>query len=56
VYRGRWLVRVFQGNLPALPFWRGAIAEYSDHAFREDVRIIRDRPWSYFTFDNSARS
>jgi predicted acetyltransferase len=56
VYRGRWLVRVFQGNVPALPFWRGAIAEYSDHAFREDVRTIRDRPWSYFTFDNSARS
>jgi predicted acetyltransferase len=51
-YRGRWLVRVFQGNLPALPFWRGAIADYSDGAFDEDVRTVRDRRWSYFTFDN----
>ena len=53
-YRGRWLVRVFQGNVPALPFWRGAIAEYTDRAFNEDVRTVRDRQWSYFTFDNSA--
>jgi len=53
LHRGRWLVRVFQGNVPALPFWRGAIAEYTNHAFREDVRTVRDRPWSYFTFDNS---
>ena len=49
-YPGRWLVRVYQGNLPALPFWRSAIADYTDHAAREDVRIVRDRPLSYFTF------
>jgi predicted acetyltransferase len=53
-YSGRWVVRVFQGNVPALPFWRGAIAEYTDHAYREEVRSIRERPWSYFTFDNSG--
>jgi predicted acetyltransferase len=49
-YPGTWLVRVFQGNVPAIPFWRGAIAEYSDRDYREEVRSVRDRPWSYFTF------
>jgi len=53
-YRGRWVVRVFQGNVPAVPFWRGAIAEYTDRAYHEEIRNIRDRPWSYFTFDNSG--
>jgi predicted acetyltransferase len=55
-YPGRWLVRVFQGNLPALPFWRGAIADYSDGVFDEDVRTVRERRWSYFTFDNGRRA
>ena len=54
-YPGRWLVRVFQGNLPALPFWRGAIAGYTNGEYREEVRTVRERQWSYFTFDNSAR-
>ena len=53
-YPGRWLVRVFQGNVPAVPFWRGAIAEYTEHRYREDVRTAHDRQWSWFTFDNSA--
>ena len=54
VYRGRWLVRVFQGNVPAVPFWRGAIAQYTNHSFAEETRTVRDRQWSYFTFDNST--
>ena len=55
-YPGPWLVRVFQGNVPALPFWRSAIADYTNHAYVEDVRTVRDRPWSYFTFTTENRT
>lgn len=51
---GGWLIRVYQGNLPALPFWRGAIAAYTRGEFREEVRAVKDRPWSYFTFNTPA--
>jgi predicted acetyltransferase len=49
-YPGRWLVRVFQGNRPAVPFWRSAIGAYTDGAFAEEVRDVAGRSWSYFTF------
>lgn len=51
---GRWLVRVFRGNLPALPFWRGAIADYTGGAFDEELREVNGRQWSWFTFDNTV--
>ena len=51
---GGWLVRVYQGNLPALPFWRGAIADYTRGEFGEEVRAVGDRSWSYFTFNTRA--
>lgn len=47
---GPWLVRVYRGNLPALPFWRGCVAEYSSGAFREQERDANHKRWSYFTF------
>lgn len=50
-YPGPWLVRVFQGNLPALPFWRATISEYTAGAFAEEVREVGKRRWSYFTFE-----
>jgi predicted acetyltransferase len=50
-YPGKWLVRVYQGNRPAMPFWRGAIARYTGGRFHEEVRSVSDRSWSYFTFD-----
>lgn len=53
-YPGPWLVRVFQGNLPALPFWRAAITEYTGGAFEEEVRDVGERRWSYFTFEARA--
>ncbi len=55
-YPGPWLVRVYQGNLPALPFWRDAIREFTDGQFREEVRSLQDRAWSYFTFDSAGGS
>jgi predicted acetyltransferase len=53
-YPGPWLVRVFQGNLPALPFWRGAVAAHARGIFGEETCIVEGNPWSYFTFDNSS--
>lgn len=50
-YPGRWLVRVYQGNPPAMRFWREAIAQYTAGRFGEEVRIVADRSWSYFTFE-----
>jgi predicted acetyltransferase len=47
---GPWLVRVYRGNLPALPFWRGCVADYSGGRFRELERESNDKLWSYFTF------
>ena len=49
-YPGDWLVRVLQGNLPAMPFWRGIIATRTANEFHEEARISNQRPWSYFTF------
>ncbi len=50
-YPGLWLVRVFQGNLPALPFWRGTITDYTGGEFAEEIRTVGERRWSYFTFE-----
>lgn len=54
-YPGPWLVRVLQGNLPALPFWRGIVAEYTGTKYREEVRAVDGRPWSYFSFDGDGQ-
>ena len=56
-YPGEWLVRVFQDNLPAMPFWRSTIAAYSGDRFDEDVRTVNDHLWSYFSLhSNDTRS
>jgi predicted acetyltransferase len=49
-YPGEWLVRVFHGNVPALPFWRRVIDLRTQGAGREDVRLLDARTWSWFTF------
>jgi len=53
-YRVPWLVRVLQRNLPALPFWRRVVEAYTGARYREEMRTIGDRSWSYFTFDVSG--
>ncbi|MEM7365160.1 MAG: GNAT family N-acetyltransferase [Pseudomonadota bacterium] len=50
-YPGPWLVRVFQPNLPAIPFWRNTISRYSQGAFEEVVHEKNGFPWSHFSFD-----
>jgi predicted acetyltransferase len=52
---GPWLVRVYQGNVPALPFWRNMIDDYTGGRFREEVLQVKERPWSYFWFDSATR-
>jgi predicted acetyltransferase len=54
-YPGRWLVRVYQGNPPALAFWREVVADHTRGAFREETRSLSGRSWSYFSFDRSTR-
>lgn len=54
-FPGPWLVRVYRGNLPALPFWRTVIDRYTGGRFHELEHIGDDgRAWSYFTFGNGA--
>jgi predicted acetyltransferase len=50
-YPGKWLVRVYQGNRPAIPFWQRAIARYTDGRFLEEERSVSGRAWSYFSFE-----
>jgi predicted acetyltransferase len=52
---GRWIVRVFEGNVPAVPFWRGAIARYTGGDYHEERRQHNARPWVFFTFSNVER-
>lgn len=47
---GPWLVRVFRGNRPAVPFWRKTVAAYTSGRYQEHEREAYDRLWSYFSF------
>lgn len=47
---GDWLVRVFQPNQPALPFWRNVISDFTDGSFSEETREKAGHNWSYFRF------
>lgn len=53
-YPGRWLVRVFQRNLPAVPFWRSTVAAFTANKYDEQVVEVNGRPWSYFRFDTGG--
>jgi len=47
---GEWLVRVLEANAPALVFWRNAVSRYSHGSYREEHRIVNQRPWRFFRF------
>ena len=51
---GRWLVRVYEPNVPAVPFWRGTIAAFTNQDFTEERRLIDGKPWRFFTFDSAS--
>ncbi len=55
-FPGPWLVRVYHGNVPAMRFWASAIADYTCGHYREEVRSISGKTWSYFTFASFANS
>ena len=50
-YAGLWLVRVYQNNLPALPFWRNIINRHSNGHSLESVCLLEGKSWSHFTFE-----
>jgi predicted acetyltransferase len=51
--KGNWLIRVYDGNKPAVPFWRRTIAGYTDK-FTEDTIDKEGSTWLNFRFDNSS--
>lgn len=53
LYPGKWVVRVLQRNLPALPFWRAAVSGYTRGAFDEDIHEVEGLRWSCFTFQKN---
>jgi predicted acetyltransferase len=49
---GFGLVRVFQANRPALPFWRKTIARFTNGEYEEEVREKNGNLWSFFKFES----
>ncbi len=54
MHPGQWLVRVYEGNLPAIPFWRKIISRYTNDRQIEERRIANNKAWAYFHFNNSV--
>lgn len=50
---GRWIVRVSEGNLGALRFWEGIIAEYTRGAATQLKRPGNPSAWRVFSFDSA---
>jgi predicted acetyltransferase len=51
---GRWVVRVSEGNQPALPFWEGVIRAYSGDRFSSSTRPGRPHAWRVYAFESGA--
>jgi len=49
-YPGEWLVRVLELNVPAVSFWRAAVADHSGGSYQEEARIVNGQPWRFFRF------
>ena len=54
MHPGQWLVRVYERNLPAIPFWRKAISSYTQDRQIEERRSVNGKPRSFFHFKNNA--
>ncbi len=50
---GRWRVRVFEGNLPAVPFWRRIVGSYSNGTHSEERLLNNGKHWAVFSFTNA---
>jgi predicted acetyltransferase len=51
-FPGRWIVRVSEGNIDALPFWTRVIAEYTRGAATESRRSGSPNVWRVFSFES----
>jgi len=54
MHPGQWLVRVYEGNVPAIPFWRKIISRYANDRQIEERRIVNGKAWSFFQFKSDA--
>jgi predicted acetyltransferase len=54
MHPGEWLVRVYEGNVPAIPFWRKIISRYANDRQIEERRIVNGKAWSFFHFKSGA--
>lgn len=52
---GAWIVRVSEGNRPAVPFWTRVIAEFSGGAAAEFSREGQPHAWRVFAFESVAK-
>ena len=52
-FPGRWIVRVSEGNLGALPFWADVIAEFTCGAATESRRPGNPHAWRVFSFESA---
>tara|TARA_E500000331_G_scaffold356870_1_gene416563 strand:- start:520 stop:999 length:480 start_codon:yes stop_codon:yes gene_type:complete len=52
--RGDWIVRFFEGNLPAVPFWRKALSAYTSDV-TEERESVEGFDWRYFQFESPGR-
>ena len=50
---GRWRVRVFEGNVPAVPFWRRIVGTYTHNTYTEERLFNNGRNWAVFAFSNT---
>ena len=50
---GHWIVRVSEGNRPALPFWESVIREYTSGAFAESKRPGSPHGWRVYSFTSA---
>ncbi len=50
----QWLVRVYEGNVPAIPFWRKIISRYANDRQIEERRIVNGKAWSFFHFKSGT--
>ena len=49
---GTWQVRVFCGNLPAVPFWNRAVSDYTKDRYTKTELRLDDKPWTHYHFQN----
>jgi len=55
MHPGQWLVRVYEGNVPAIPFWRKIISRYTQDRHVEEHRVVNGKAWAFFHFKSRDR-